>query len=143
MLAECKAFHAFLLPLFRKDWVVHAKRPFGGPEHVLHYLARYTHRVAISNHRIVNFVDGKVTFRWKDYAHASKHRPMTVTYEESGGSAHTFASSRLRVSVGGLSCRSGAIEPAEHLGNFLRRFRRTAGCRWMEAEACSRFVCCR
>jgi hypothetical protein len=81
-LAEEEAFHAFLRPLFRKDWVVYAKRPFGGPEHVLHYLARYTHRVAISNHRIVNFADGKVTFRWKDYAHKSKQRLMTVTAEE-------------------------------------------------------------
>ncbi len=81
-LAEQKAFHAFLRPLFRKDWVVYAKRPFGGPEHVLHYLARYTHRVAISNHRIVNVADGKVTFRWKDYAHKSKRRLMTVTGEE-------------------------------------------------------------
>ena len=81
-LAEEKAFHAFLRPLFRKDWVVYAKRPFGGPEHVLHYLARYTHRVAISNHRIVNVADGKVTFRWKDYAHKSKQRLMTVTGEE-------------------------------------------------------------
>jgi hypothetical protein len=82
MLAEKKAFHGFLRPLFRKPWVVYAKRPFGGPEHVLHYLARYTHRVAISNHRIVNFADGKVTFRWKDYAHKSKQRLMTVTAEE-------------------------------------------------------------
>jgi hypothetical protein len=82
MLAERKAFHAFLRPLFRKPWVVYAKRPFGGPEHVLHYLARYTHRVAISNHRIVNFADGKVTFRWKDYAHHNKQRLMTVTAEE-------------------------------------------------------------
>ncbi len=81
-LAVEKAFHAFLRPLFRKDWVVYAKRPFGGPEHVLHYLARYTHRVAISNHRIVNFADGKVTFRWKDYAHKNKKRLMTVTAEE-------------------------------------------------------------
>jgi hypothetical protein len=81
-LLEAKAFHAFLRPLFRKDWVVYSKRPFGGPEHVLHYLARYTHRVAISNHRIVNLADGKVTFRWKDYAHKSKQRLMTVTAHE-------------------------------------------------------------
>jgi hypothetical protein len=81
-LATKKVFHAFLRPLFRHDWVVYAKRPFGGPEHVLHYLARYTHRVAISNHRIVNFADGKVTFRWKDYAHGSKQRLMTITAEE-------------------------------------------------------------
>ena len=61
---------------------VHAKRPFGGPEHVLQYLARYTHRVAISNHRIIHFADGKVTFRWKDYAHKGKQRLMTLTAEE-------------------------------------------------------------
>jgi putative transposase len=81
-LANEKAFHAFLRPLFRQDWVVYAKKPFGGPEHVLHYLARYTHRVAISNHRIVNLADGKVTFRWKDYAHKNKKRLMTVNAEE-------------------------------------------------------------
>jgi hypothetical protein len=81
-LAEAKAFHAFLRPLFRRDWVVYAKRPFGGPQHVLQYLARYTHRVAISNHRIVHVADGKVTFRWKDYAHKSKQKLMTVTAEE-------------------------------------------------------------
>ena len=61
---------------------MYAKPPFGGPQHVLHYLARYTHRVAISNHRIVAFADGQVTFRWKDYAHGSKQKLMTVTAEE-------------------------------------------------------------
>ena len=81
-LAGEKAFAAFLQPLFRQDWVVYAKRPFGGPEHVLHYLARYTHRVAISNHRLVSIADGKVTFRWKDYAHGNKQRKMTVAAEE-------------------------------------------------------------
>jgi hypothetical protein len=81
-LAGEKAFPAFLRPLFRQDWVVYAKRPFGGPLHVLHYLARYTHRVAISNHRIISVADGKVTFLWKDYAHGGKQRKMTVTAEE-------------------------------------------------------------
>src|SRR5581483_4645283 len=52
------------------------------PEHVLHYLARYTHRVAISNHRLIGMEDGKVTFRWKDYAHGGKKRKMTVAAEE-------------------------------------------------------------
>jgi hypothetical protein len=56
--------------------------PFGGPEHVLHYLARYTHRVAISNHRILAVNDSHVTFRWKDYAHHNKQRTMTLTCEE-------------------------------------------------------------
>src|SRR6202050_4771385 len=81
-LAEAKTFHSFLRPLFRKDWVVYAKRPFGGPEHVLHYLARYTHRVAISNHRIVDVTDTHVTFRWKDYAHHNRRRVMSLTHEE-------------------------------------------------------------
>ena len=57
--------------------VVDVRKPFGGPEHVLHYLARYTHRVAISNHRLIGLEDGKVTFRWKDYAHGGKKRKMT------------------------------------------------------------------
>jgi hypothetical protein len=81
-LTEARAFHAFLRPLFRQDWVVYSKRPFGGPQHVLQYLARYTHRVAISNHRIVAVADGSVTFRWKDYAHKGKQKLMTVTAEE-------------------------------------------------------------
>jgi Putative transposase/Transposase zinc-binding domain len=75
-------FRQFLRTLHRQDWVVYAKPPFGGPQHVLHYLARYTHRVAISNHRIVNVAEGKVTFRWKDYAAKSKQRLMTVTADE-------------------------------------------------------------
>ncbi len=65
-LADEKAFRRFLRSLFRHDWVVYAKRPFGGPQHVLHYLARYTHRVAISNHRVVDVASGNVTFRWKN-----------------------------------------------------------------------------
>jgi hypothetical protein len=76
------AFRSFLRLLFRQDWVVYSKPPFGGPQHVLHYLARYTHRVAISNHRIVKFAEGQVAFRWKDYAHGSKQKLMTVTAEE-------------------------------------------------------------
>src|SRR5262249_48052821 len=81
-LAEEKAFAAFLRTLFRDDWVVYAKAPFGGPEHVLQYLARYTHRVAISNHRLLAIDGDQVTFRWKDYAHHRKSRAMTLTPEE-------------------------------------------------------------
>jgi hypothetical protein len=81
-LAQDKPFAAFLRTLFRQDWVVYAKRPFGGPKHVLHYLARYTHRVAISNHRLVDVTDAQVTFRWKDYAHHNKPRTMTLNHEE-------------------------------------------------------------
>jgi hypothetical protein len=81
-LANEKAFTAFLRTLFREEWVVYAKAPFGGPEHVLQYLARYTHRVAISNHRLLSVGDDHVTFRWKDYAHHDKSRAMTLTPEE-------------------------------------------------------------
>jgi Putative transposase len=62
-LAEPRVFRAWLRTLFRHDWVVHAKRPFGGPEHVLRYLGAYTHRVAISNHTLIALEDGNVTFR--------------------------------------------------------------------------------
>jgi hypothetical protein len=77
-----EAFQSFLRTLFRQDWVVYAKPPFGGPDHVLHYLARYTHRVAISNHRLVALEEDKVTFRWKDYPHGGKRRLMTLSAEE-------------------------------------------------------------
>jgi hypothetical protein len=81
-LAESKQFRNFLRQLFRKDWVVYAKRPFRGPEYVLQYLARYTHRVAISNHRLIGYEDGNVSFRYKDYAHGGKKRKMTVSADE-------------------------------------------------------------
>ncbi len=66
-LAEPDAFTAHLVPLRKTDWIVHAKPPFGGPEAVLKYLSRYTHRVAISNHRLVSADAETVAFRWKDY----------------------------------------------------------------------------
>jgi hypothetical protein len=81
-LADPKAFGAFMDELSTQDWVVYAKPPFGGAEHVLQYLARYTHRVAISNHRIVSVDDSHVTFRWKDYAHGSQQRTMALTSEK-------------------------------------------------------------
>src|SRR6202022_1118623 len=82
LLAQPKTFAAWLRPLFQKNWVVYSKRPFGGPEHVLRYLGRYTHRVAISNHRLVSFADGKVTFRWRDSAHNNEQKLMTLSLDE-------------------------------------------------------------
>jgi len=82
LLAQPKTFAAWLRPLFRKDWVVYAKRPFGGPEHVLRYLGRYTHRVAISNHRLISFAEQKVTFRWRDSVHKNEQRLMTLSLDE-------------------------------------------------------------
>jgi len=68
--------------LATKEWVVYAKPPFGGPGQVLKYLARYTHRVAISNARLVAIDDGEVTFRWKDYAHGNQQRLMRLDAQE-------------------------------------------------------------
>ena len=76
------AFRAFLRSLHRQQWVVYAKPPFGSPAHVLHYLARYTHRVAISNHRLVARTDDTVSFRWKDYRHGSQVRTLTLDAQE-------------------------------------------------------------
>jgi len=73
-LRTAQAFAAWLRPLFRFDWVVYCKPPFGGAEHALHYLGAYTHRIAISNHRLVALDDGMVTFRWRDSAHKNKKR---------------------------------------------------------------------
>jgi hypothetical protein len=91
-LAEAGAFVRWLTPLYRKEWVVYAKRPFGGPAQVLKYLARYTHRVAISNARLVSMTpsplggegrgEGRVTFRYKDYADAHRAKTMTLSAEE-------------------------------------------------------------
>ena len=81
-LADAHQFADFLIPLYRAEWVVYAKPPFGGPEQVLKYLARYTHRVAISNQRIESLEDGQVTFRYKDYANASRWRRMTLDAHE-------------------------------------------------------------
>ena len=82
LLAEAKAFSSFLRPLFRHDWVVYCKPPFGGPEYVLQYLGRYTHRVAISNHRLVSLADNQVTFRWRDSAQGNQQRLMSLSVEE-------------------------------------------------------------
>jgi hypothetical protein len=81
-LAEPAAFRRWLAEATRTDWVVYAKRPFGGPELVLKYLARYTHRVAIANSRLVKYQSGQVTFRYKDYAHGGQDRFMTLTARE-------------------------------------------------------------
>jgi len=81
-LQEPGAFARYLAPVRRAEWVVYAKPPFGGPQHVLEYLGRYTHRVAISNNRLIDFVDGKVSFRWKDYRHDSRKKVMCLDAQE-------------------------------------------------------------
>ena len=82
LLRDPKQFALLLRRLHRHDWVVYAKPALGDPSQVLRYLGRYTHRVAISNHRLVSFDGELVTFRWKDYAHGSKQKMMTLTATE-------------------------------------------------------------
>ncbi len=112
-LAAPGCFPSFLRQLFRQDWVVYAKPPFGGAEHVLNYLARYTHRVAISNHRLVAFENDRVSFRWRDYAHGGKKKVMTV-------SAHEFLRRFL------LHVLPGGLVRIRHFGLFANRRRSAA-----------------
>ena len=111
-IADVSAFSRFLQQL-EKDWVVYAKPPFGGPDLVLNYLARYTHRVAISNHRLVGFRDDRVSFLWRDYAHGSKQKVMTV-------SAHEFLRRFL------LHVLPGGLVRIRHFGLFANRNRGAA-----------------
>jgi len=107
------SFASFVRQLYQQDWVVYAKPPFGGPEHVLNYLARYTHRVAISNHRLVAFENDRVSFRWRDYAHGGKKKIMTV-------SAHEFLRRFL------LHVLPGGLVRIRHFGLFANRRRSAA-----------------
>ena len=81
-LAEPRCFAAWLRVLFRHDWVVYSKRPFGGPEHALRYLGAYTHRAGISNSRLVSLSEGQVSFRWRDSAHGNRKRVMSLPVDE-------------------------------------------------------------
>src|SRR5229473_1439263 len=81
-LRQRRAFLRYLAPLRRAKWVVYAKPPFAGPEQVLEYVGRYTHRVAISNNRLLNIEDGTVRFRWKDYRDHNPQKVMTVSADE-------------------------------------------------------------
>lgn len=81
-LQERKHFDGLMERLYTKEWVVYAKEPFGGPKQVLAYLGRYTHRVAISNDRLVSMSDGHVTFQWRDYRRGSAVKQMTLDASE-------------------------------------------------------------
>jgi hypothetical protein len=81
-LADVQAFAAFLAPAAQAEWVVYAKPPFGDARHVLDYLGRYTHRVAISNNRLLDIAVGQVRFQWKDYRNKGRQKTMTLSAEE-------------------------------------------------------------
>lgn len=77
-LADAARFHSWLCRLRKKDWVVYAKPPFGGPQHLLKYLARYTHRVAISNGRLLDLTNGRIRFRWRDSKDGNRIKVMAL-----------------------------------------------------------------
>ena len=81
-LRDRDVFRRHLAPVRQADWVVYAKPPFAGPDQVLDYVGRYTHRVALSNDRLLDIEDGKVCFRWKDYRQNSRRKTMTLDAEE-------------------------------------------------------------
>lgn len=81
-LTNLEAFRQYLAPVRTIDWVVYSKPPFGGPEQVVQYIGRYTHRVALSNHRLVNLEDGRVAFRWRDYRDGNAQKVMTLSAHE-------------------------------------------------------------
>ena len=81
-LRDQSSFLDYLAPLREAEWVVYAKRPFAGPEQVLDYVGRYTHRVAISNNRLLDIAEGRVTFRYKDYRHEAQQKTMTLQADE-------------------------------------------------------------
>ncbi len=81
-LHEPAAFRRYLAPVWNTEWVVYAKRPFAGPAQILDYVGRYTHRVAISNNRLLDIQEGKVRFRWKDYRDDNRQKTMTLSADE-------------------------------------------------------------
>jgi hypothetical protein len=81
-LQDRRQFARYLAPVRKKEWVVYAKRPFAGPEQVLDYVGRYTHRVAISNNRLLDIEAGRVSFQWKDYRDQDQRKSMTLSAEE-------------------------------------------------------------
>jgi hypothetical protein len=105
------------------EWVVYAKPPFGGPEQVLKYLARYTHRVAISNSRLLRLEDGKVTFRWKDYAHGNRPGVMTLDATEfiRRFLLHVMPKSFVRIRYYGFMANRHRARNLQHCRHLLGR----------------------
>ena len=117
------AFARHLAPVRKAEWVVYAKPPFGGPQHVLEYLGRYTHRVAISNNRLIDNTDGQVRFHWKDYRHESRPKVM-----------HLAASEFIRRFL--LHVLPSGFQRIRHYGFLANRYRavKLAHCRQLLAE---------
>jgi len=125
-LRDPQAFAHYLAPLRQREWVVYAKPPFGGPQHVIEYLGRYTHRVAISNRRLLALENGQVSFAWKDYREGGKDKVMTLSAEDFIGRflQHALPPGFQRIRYYGF------------LAN-CHRARQLALCRQLLATACS------
>jgi hypothetical protein len=148
-LADPSAFAAWLAPLRRCEWVVYAKRPFAGPAAVLAYLSRYTHRVAISNRRLIALDERGVTFRWKDYRAKgrTRHKTMTLAAEEFMRRflLHVLPAGLHRIRHYGLlanGARTANLARARRLLEVVPEERADAGCTDTAAgSAPPRFVC--
>lgn len=127
-LADRDAFAAYLAPLRKTEWVVYAKPPFGGPEAVLAYLSRYTHRVAIANSRLIAFDDTRVTFKWKDYraqkanGGRARHKTMTLAAHEfiRRFLIHVLPSGFHRIRHYGLFANGGRVRNIARARELLR-----------------------
>ena len=155
-LQDAHAFEQFLAPAASTEWVVYAKAPFGGPEQVLEYLGRYTHRVAIANSRLVDFSSGSVAFRWKDYRRENKLKVMQLPAAEFMRRflLHVLPSGLQRIRHYGLlanrtrdtklkRCREllevAPPPPNEHEGEDYRdRYLRLTGVSLVDCPACKR-----
>ena len=154
-LRDRSSFLDYLAPLREAEWVVYAKRPFAGPEQVLDYVGRYTHRVAISNNRLLDIDQGKVTFRYKDYRHHAQQKTMTLQAEEFirrfllhvlpegfqriryyGFLANRYRREKLthcRERLGMPSCEPSASEAAK---DYRERYEALTGCSLWECPVC-------
>ena len=148
-LADKRAFDAALTPLRRSEWVVYAKRPFAGPKAVLAYLARYTHRVAISNSRLVTLDEAGVTFKWKDYRIKGRDRLRTMTLDAAEFIRrfllHVLPSGFHRIRHYGLfasAVRAHNIERARHLLASPERSRAEADSEDETASPARQCPCC-
>jgi hypothetical protein len=121
-LAQEHHFHALMSRLYSQQWVVYAKKPFGGPEQVLSYLGRYTHRVAIANHRLIKLEAGQVYFRWKDYKQQGKQKIMKLTAEEfiRRFLLHILPDGFCKIRYSGFLSTRGRKERIRHIRRLLR-----------------------
>jgi hypothetical protein len=156
-LRDPRAFAAWLAPAEHAEWVVYAKPPFGGAEHVLDYLGRYTHRVAISNNRLLRFDGDSVLFRWKDYRHEATQRAMTLSADEFirrfllhvlpdgfkrirsyGWLANCHRADRLATCRQLLGVEAPAATPAEPKEDYRDRYQRLTGKSLRDCPVCGK-----